>query len=211
MIHTVLSRAGAHGHSQLKCQNLRVGGYTKNSLKWFNYPRARAHPGCEVSCMGLNGLASSVRPWFVKASPTVEKAVSCYKANRLIASLLSFRSVQSSLAVCEFRAAGEECYKQGYGQRRCEQTFDAWCHVAEVHQNYCSYVRSVDLPSLRKNLAWWVVTWRTLKNHKTVKNGEWALARDNTVFPFLLQASTKRLNQWFLYQSKFMTSPTPTH
>ena len=49
-IATVLSRASAHGHSQLKCQNLRVGGYTENSLKWFNYPHARAHPGCEVSC-----------------------------------------------------------------------------------------------------------------------------------------------------------------
>ena len=51
---TLLSRASAHG-SQLKRQNLRVGGYTENSLKWFNYPHARA-------AMRLNGLASSVRP-----------------------------------------------------------------------------------------------------------------------------------------------------
>ena len=51
-VHTVLSRAIAHGCSQLKLQNLRVGGYTENSLKWFNYPHARAHPGCEVSCHG---------------------------------------------------------------------------------------------------------------------------------------------------------------
>ena len=42
----------AHGCSQLKRQNLRVGGYTENSLKWFNYPHARAHPGCKVRCHG---------------------------------------------------------------------------------------------------------------------------------------------------------------
>ena len=45
----------------------------------------------------------------------------------------------------------------------------------KVHQNYCS---SADLPSdsLRENLAWWAVTQRTLKNHKTVKIGGWALS-----------------------------------
>jgi len=48
----VLSRASTHGCSQLKLQNLRVGCYMENSLKWFKYPHARAHPGCEVSCHG---------------------------------------------------------------------------------------------------------------------------------------------------------------
>ena len=40
--------------------------------------------------------------------------------------------------------------------------------VPKVHQNNCSYVSSVDLPSdsLCKNLAWWAVTWRTLKNYQ---------------------------------------------
>ena len=59
----------------------------------------------------------------------------------------------------------------------------------KVHQNNYSYVSTADLPSdsLRENLAWWVVTRRTLKNHKTVKIGGWvlaqvwALARDITV------------------------------
>ena len=59
----------------------------------------------------------------------------------------------------------------------------------KVHQNNCSYVNSADLPSdsLRENLAWWAVTRRTLKNHKTVEiegwvlARVWALARDNTV------------------------------
>ena len=55
--------------------------------------------------------------------------------------------------------------------------------LRKVHQNKCSYVSSVELPldSLRENLAWWVVTQRTLKKHKTVKIGGWTLAQDNTV------------------------------
>ena len=59
----------------------------------------------------------------------------------------------------------------------------------KAHQNNRSYVSSAVLPpdSLRKNLAWWAVTQRTLKNHKSGKFGRWALARvwalarDNTV------------------------------
>ena len=51
--------------------------------------------------------------------------------------------------------------------------------ASKVHQNNRGYVSSVDLPSdsLRKNLAWWVVTRRTSKNHKTVKIGRWALSQ----------------------------------
>ena len=54
----------------------------------------------------------------------------------------------------------------------------------EAHQNDRSSVRELSgltFDSLRKNLAWWAVTRRTSKNHKTVKIGGWALARDNTV------------------------------
>ena len=38
----------------------------------------------------------------------------------------------------------------------------------KAHRNNRSYVSSADLPSdsLRKNLAWWAVIQRTLKNHK---------------------------------------------
>ena len=113
---TVLSQASAHGHSQLKRQNLGVGGYTEKVLKWFNYPRERAHPDVKLAAMGPNRLASLVCPCFVEASPTVEKAVSCYKADRLVASLLSLRSIQLSPAVREFRAAREERCKPGHGQ-----------------------------------------------------------------------------------------------
>ena len=50
----------------------------------------------------------------------------------------------------------------------------------KAHQNIRSYMSSVDLllDSLRKDLPWWEVTRRTLKNHKTVKIGGWELARD---------------------------------
>ena len=47
-------------------------------------------------------LALSLRPCFLEASPTVEKAVSCYKADQLVASLQSFVSTQSLLAVRKF-------------------------------------------------------------------------------------------------------------
>ena len=79
----------------------------------------------KVAAMGPNRLVSSVRPWFVKDSPTVEKAVSCYKVDWLVASLLhvSFHSIQSMLAVREFRAAGEECCERGHG-RVCA---NLWC------------------------------------------------------------------------------------
>ena len=36
-----------------KHQKLRVGGYTEKVLECFNYPRARAHPGCKVNCQGV--------------------------------------------------------------------------------------------------------------------------------------------------------------
>ena len=98
---TILSRASAHECLQLKRQNLRVGGYTKRCLNGSTIPTQGPTPDANLDAMGQNRLASSVRQCFIKASPTVEKAVSCYKVDRLIASLLSFRSVQSSLAVHE--------------------------------------------------------------------------------------------------------------
>ena len=60
--------------------------------------------------------------------------------------------------------------------------------VPKAHQNNRSYVSSVDIPSdsLLKNLAWWAVTQRTLKNHETVKIGGrvlvqvWVLAREDS-------------------------------
>ena len=46
-VHTILSWASAHWHSQLNRLKLGVGGYTEEVLKWFNYLRTRAHPGMQ--------------------------------------------------------------------------------------------------------------------------------------------------------------------
>ena len=56
---TLLSQASTYDCSQLKRQNLSVGSYTENVLKWFNYPLARAHP-CKVSCHGTCIVSLSV-------------------------------------------------------------------------------------------------------------------------------------------------------
>ena len=146
-------------------------------LNGSTIPEQGPTPDVKLAAMGPNWLSSSVRPCFVVASPTVEKAVLCYRVDLLVASLLSFRSVQSLPAVHEFRAAGEERCEPGHGQV-CEPDVVA----PKAHQ---SFVSSADLPSdsLRKNLAWWVVTRRTLKTTKPSKvgGGVWALAQDNTV------------------------------
>ena len=67
---------------------------------WFSYPRARAHPKCEVITIAVRGYQINLHRRFIRAllrnearmkrrcksieaSPTVEKAVSCYKPDRL--------------------------------------------------------------------------------------------------------------------------------
>ena len=168
----MLSRASAHGRLQFKLKKLRVGGYMEKELKWFNYLRARTHPGCEVSYQCVpNPLASLLRPCFVEASPTVEKAISCYKADRLVALLPIFRTVRLSLA--NFVLQGRTLWMRPR-TGVCEDVV-----VPKEHQNNRNYVSSVDLPSdsLCKILAWWAVTQRTSKNHKAVKIRGWALAR----------------------------------
>ena len=51
LVFNVLSQASTHGSSQLKRQNLRVGGYTEKVVKRFNYSCTRATPDAN---MGLN-------------------------------------------------------------------------------------------------------------------------------------------------------------
>ena len=150
--YAVLSWASAHGHSQLKCQKLKVDGCTEEVLKWFNYLPARAHPRCEVSLGELNRFASSLRQCFVEASPTVEKAELCYKADQLLASLPSFHSIQSSLAVREFHSAGKECSERDHGQV-CVWT---WCHGTQStsEQSQLCELSGLTFSLLRKDLAW---------------------------------------------------------
>ena len=75
-------------------------------------------------------------------------------------SLIAKLSQHLLLVVCEFHSAGEQRSEQGYRQE-CAN-FDAM--APETHQNHYSYVGEFSIPtfnSLRKNLAWWVVTRRT--------------------------------------------------
>ena len=54
LVFNVLSQASAHGSSQLKRQNLRVGGYTEKVVKRFNYSCTRATPDAKLAAMGPN-------------------------------------------------------------------------------------------------------------------------------------------------------------
>ena len=97
-----------------------MGGYTEKVLEWFKYPRARAHPGCEVNCQGVLYRHFALH----RGQPDSGEAVSYYKADQLVASLPSFRSIQSSLAVRKF------CARQGKNAANeatdgCVRTFDA--------------------------------------------------------------------------------------
>ena len=153
-----------------------MGGCTEKVLEWFDYLRASAHPGCEVSCQGYRiGLHRR----FVRASSkltrqAVKKGVSCYKADRFVASLPRFLSVQLSLAVREFHTAGEERCEWGHGRGVCEPLMPDVV-APEVQQNDRSYIRELSGPTfdpLHKNFARWAVTRSTeyLKKSQDCQN-----------------------------------------
>ena len=129
-------------------------------------PRMRS-----ISCQGVLNRRFVLR----RCQPDKYSGESCivlqsWPTRSLVA---KFHSVQSSLAVRKFRAAGKEHCKQGHGQV-CAKV---WCLMSWHPKRNRSYVSSADLPSdsIRKNLAWWAVTWRATTNHKTVKIGGWWL------------------------------------
>ena len=136
--HTILCQASARGHAQLKHQKLRVGSYVEEVLEWVTIP------GCEVSCQGVsNWPASLLCLCFVEASQTVEKAVSCRKADLPVAMLSS---------LCNIR----KFYATNTG------VFETDVVAPEAHQNNRSNVREISgstFDSLRTDLAWWVFTW----------------------------------------------------
>ena len=107
-IHTVLSRASARGPSQLKRQKLGAGGYAEKKLNYF---RARAHPGCEVSCQGVPNrpLALSLHPCFIEASPTVEKAVSATTHDLGYKVILTI-AVRFFDLECSFIGSAQDCH-----------------------------------------------------------------------------------------------------
>ena len=120
--------------------------------------------------------ASSLR---ASSRPAWEKAVSCYKVDPLVA-----KFPQRSVIACSMQIS---CCRERMLQTRpwrgvCE-TLMPDVVAPKAQSQLHVHVSSADLPldSIHKNLGWWVVTQRTLKNHKTVKIGGWALARDNMV------------------------------
>ena len=174
---TVLSRASTHGHSQLKRQNLRVGGYTGNMLNWFNYPHARAHPGCKVSCHGTESTCIVGSSMIRRGQP--DSGESCIVLQSRPTRSLVAKFPQRSVIAC---STWNSCCRTLQIRPRmgvCEPLMPD-VMAPKAHQNNRS---SADLlsDSLHKNLAWWAVTRKTLKNHKIVKIGGWVLARDNTV------------------------------
>ena len=122
-IYTVLSQASTHGCSQLKHQNLMVGGYTEKVLKWFNYPRARAHPRCEVSCHGTE-LTCIIGLFLLhQGQPNRGEGYIVLQSGPTRSFIAKFSHVQSSPAVCEFRATGKNAANKA--MERCVRT---WCH-----------------------------------------------------------------------------------
>ena len=111
-------------------------------------------------------------PLLAQASKTVEKAVSCYKVDQLVA---SFLRVQFSLAVSDFCAAGEELCKWGHG-RVCVKLWClmSWCpkHIRTIGAIWDQQIYLW----IHTNLAGWAVTRRTLKYYETVKMGVGACA-----------------------------------
>ena len=87
----------------------------------------------------------------------------------------------SYIAHCQVSAAFSRCLQYTnfvlQGKNTANEAMEGMCEpdvvAPKAHQNNCSYGSSADLPSdsLCKNLAWWVVTWRTSKNKKLSKLG----------------------------------------
>ena len=136
--------------------------------------------------LAFRGYCMSLCLYFVEA----DSGESCIVLqSRCICNLVA-KFPQHSVVTCSSRIS---CYWERMLRTRpqtgvCEPLMPDIV-VPKGHPNNHSYVSSADLPSnsLHKNLAWWAVTWRTSKNHKTVKIGGWALAQvwalaqDNTI------------------------------
>ena len=60
MLDSVLSGASAHGHSQLKRQKVRVGGYTEKVLNGSTIPVQRPTPDAKLAARVYYIVASSV-------------------------------------------------------------------------------------------------------------------------------------------------------
>ena len=145
--------------------------YTEKVLEWFNYPRARAHPGCELICQGVPNCHFMLR----RGQPN--SGESCIVLQSWPTRSLVAKFPHHSVIACSTQIS---CCRERTLQTRprtgvCEPLKPDV--VASKVQ--CSYVSSADLPtnSIRKNLAWWAVTQRTSKTTKLSKLGGGRLLR----------------------------------
>ena len=148
---------------------------TDKVLKWFNDPRARAHPRCEVSCQGV------LHRRFIRASsrPVWQwRKLQSWPTCSLVAMF-----PQCSVITCstQISCCRERTLRMRSQSGVCEPLMPDVV-VSKAHSDNHSYVSSVDLPSdsLCKNLAWWAVTLRISKP-QNCQIGGWPLARDNMV------------------------------
>ena len=107
----------------------------------------------------------------------MEKAVSCYKADRLVASTAFIRRLQYASFVLQGKNAANEAMDS-------VRTFDAWCCgvlSAPEQSQLCEFSGPTFGFITQKFSMVGGYTENLEKNNKTVKIGGWALARDNTV------------------------------
>ena len=88
-----------------------MGGYTEKVVKRFNYSRTRAHPGCKVSCHGTELTCIVGSAMLRRGQPDSGEGCIMLQSGQTHSLVAKFLHVQSLLAVCEFRAAGEEATK----------------------------------------------------------------------------------------------------
>ena len=133
-----------------------VRGYTENVLinKWFNYPHARAHPGCEVGCNGTEWTCIVGSSVIRRGQP--DSGESCIiLQSGLTRSLIAKFPQHSVLAWSTQISRCRGSMLQTIPRTSVCEPLMPDVVSPKVHQNNRSYVSSADLPSdsLRENLA----------------------------------------------------------
>ena len=132
--------------------------------KWFNYPHARAHPGCEVSCHGTESICIIGSSMIRRGQPI--SGESCIVLQSRLTRNLIAKFSQRSVVACSMR---NSCCR---GRTLRIRPWAGVCEplmpdvmVPEVHQNNRSSANLLS-NSLHEKLAWWAVTRRTTKLSK---------------------------------------------
>ena len=146
-----------------------------DEVEWFNYPHTSAHPRGKVSY------------WATELTFIVALLVLCrgqHDGEEICIMLESgpTHSLVTKLLQClshvghKFSIASDGPLWTKLWMGVCEALLPD-VMVPETHQNDCSYVCELSGPSfnsLHKNLAWWVVKWRTSKKN-TRKCQNWGM------------------------------------